>query len=68
MSSWWDRLANGVLAGFFLALIASFALWLSWQSGHQVGWQDGLNEYMRQDGGVWMQVKIGDRTFSGYGR
>lgn len=69
MKQWsWDRFGNGLYAGFFCIGFALFLLWVAFQWGHQAGWLDGMHEYARQDGGVWMQVTIGDKTLQGYMR
>lgn len=64
----WDRFGEGLYAGFFVVAFAFIVLWAVWQWGHQAGWNDGLHEYMRQDGGIWMSVTIGDKKLEGYMR
>lgn len=65
---WWDRFTDGAMTGFFIIAIVMGLMWMSWQWGHQAGWSDGMKEYARQDGGVWMEVHVGEKVLQGYMR
>lgn len=68
MRSWWDRFFDGVGAGFLVTVFAIAIMFASFSCGHQVGWQDGINESARKDGGVYMKVTIGNKSLEGYMR